>query len=208
MRRRQNLAQFGLRRGVVSTAHRVSNINPVTGERLQAAKAAPIVQHRFINEKVEQRRFMIAAQRDDGRGQAGGQKPVDHPGGIWAAIDIIAQQNDDRILAGVVTKIISQFVGEDLQQVQAPMYVADGVDAQPVRQARGGSSWRPGLCFWPSKEHHQSTHPRLRRQARAPDPCRFAPGRAPFRAEFTRNFAASATLHLGITLAKDGLSST
>ncbi len=115
----------------------LAGVDSIGMQRRQRAIGDPVVERRGVVDKAQQRVFMIAAQRDHRRGKILGRQTLQNAVGAKAAVDIIADEDSDRLFAAARREILGDRFGEDMEKIGAAMNVADRVKAHAGRRFGG-----------------------------------------------------------------------
>ena len=109
----------------------------------EAAELQPGGQYATLAlEDAQQNLFMVAGQEyRGGRRRVVGAKPLDHAGGLGAPVDEIAEKHDEGLPRIPRRPIGLDLLQGDVEQVEAPMDVADGVGTR----AGLAAGWRDRL---------------------------------------------------------------
>jgi hypothetical protein len=78
---------------------------------------------------------MIAAQRDQPRRQSPAREALDHRGRVGAAVDVIAERDDDRF-AAEIARVLVDPPRQRVEEIGPAVHVADDVSAQALRRRR------------------------------------------------------------------------
>jgi hypothetical protein len=100
----------------------------------------PLGEHRRSAKKVEHVALVIAFKANDVMCPRSLDEAVDYVSGCGTSVDIISQKNMKRVAVGIGRKIGVDAGKSLLQQVGAPMNIANGVNSDSFRKAGRTSS--------------------------------------------------------------------
>ena len=105
-------------------------------KRVDPAILRPDLDRIAIAIEGRQEQFLVIAhQIDGGNAKRAAHHPFDNPGAIRSTVDIVAEMDQQRIVAGPAPQVRGDQAVEFIEHVTATMHIANGIDAVPGRQA-------------------------------------------------------------------------
>ena len=137
-----------------------------TQQRVSAAIGQPGAVGLLVcaGQRLQHHIFMIAHEIDDPRHRHGRPpaQPVHHLCAVQPTIDVVAQMNQDGIVDGPSGEVLGDLLMHRGETIQAPMNVADGIDALARREGSwGGDEIDHGALPLKQKLARDATIPRL-----------------------------------------------
>lgn len=108
--------------------------HPVGDQGFSAAQTQPLIEQTAITQAFDRDQFMVALQEYRLMRLSMFDQSIDRFAGRWTAIDIITQKNVNRSHRRAERDIGVDPSQQYVEQIQATMNVADGIDPQTCRQ--------------------------------------------------------------------------
>src|ERR1700716_3115833 len=156
MRLRQRAVKGRLELGNLLAVCQGFSGHPIRDQGFQATQTQPLIEQTAIAQAFDRDQFMVSLQEYGFMRRPMFDQSIDRFARRWPAIDIITQKNVYRSLRRTERDIGLDPSQQFIEQIEAAVNVADGIDSQTCRQR-----WTPPL-------HSEFLQARIRKRRQHP----------------------------------------